>query len=109
MSPRHCDGTIENISTWREVIFGSPRLRRDRRPYNGTVVDAIRMKDAYSKPGSPFRALAGGETGQLYGYIAQAILTPDLITDEMANKLVVGGAYLPAETVARNQVGVAGI
>ena len=69
----------------------------------------------HSKPGYPIQGIfgLGGETkGELVmGCTSpEAILTPDLITDEMANKLVVGGAYLPAETVARAiQVGVAGI
>ena len=100
-----------------EVIFQAHPVPVEVDAYiNGTVVDVHPNEGCViQNRGTLIQGIfgLGGETkGELVMGCASpdAVLTANLITGDMAGKLVVGGAYLPADTVARAvQVGVAGI
>jgi hypothetical protein len=116
--PSPITGTVESISTVTgQVLLREPPRVIDLLGYvDGTVVEihphqGVTVECACSLVQGIFGI--GGET---YGEVAMAVaspdepLTPDRLTSEMKGKLVVGGSFLPAETMAKaRELGVAGL
>lgn len=116
--PSPITGTVESISTVTgQVLLREPPRVIDLLGYvDGTVVEihphqGVTVECACSLVQGIFGI--GGET---YGEVAMAVaspdepLTPDRLTSEVKGKLVVGGSFLPAETMAKaRELGVAGL
>jgi hypothetical protein len=116
--PSPITGTVESISTvtGQVLLREPPRVIELLGYVDGTVVEihphqGVTIECTCSLVQGIFGI--GGETS---GEIAMAVaspnepLTPDRLSPEMKGKLVIGGSFLPAETMARaKELGVAGL
>ena len=111
-------GTVESVSTvtGQVLLREPPRVIELLGYVDGTVVEihphqGVTVECACSMVQGIFGI--GGET---YGEVVMSVgspvepLTPDRLKPEMKGKLVVGGSFLPAETMAKaKELGVAGL
>jgi hypothetical protein len=111
-------GTVESISTvtGQVLLREPPRVIELLGYVDGTVVEI------YPHQGVTVECICSlvqgifGIGGETYGEVVVAVaspdepMTPDRLKPEMKGKLVVGGSFLPAETMAKaKEVGVAGL
>ena len=111
-------GTVESISTvtGQVLLREPPRVIELLGYVDGTVVEihphqGVTVECACSLVQGIF-----GIGGEAYGEVAMAVdspdepLTPDRLKPEMKGKFVVGGSFLPADTMAKaKDLGVAGL
>jgi hypothetical protein len=111
-------GTIESLST----VTGQVLLREPPRVLNllayidGTVVETVPRQGVVVEAACSLVQGIFGIGGEVGGELVVAVQSPDEplgpahLKPEMKGKIVVGGSFLPAETMARAQeVGVAGL
>jgi hypothetical protein len=111
-------GTVESISTVTgQVLLREPPRVLDLLAYlDGLVVEVRPQQGVTVECVCSLVQGIFGIGGEAYGEIVMAVeapdrpLTPDRLTVEMKGKVVVGGSFLSAETMAKaKDVGVAGL
>jgi hypothetical protein len=111
-------GRIESLSTVTgQVLLREPPRVLDLLAYiDGTVVDVIPQQGVVVEATCSLVQGIFGIGGEAWGEIVVAVaspdeaLTPAHVTAEMKGKIVVGGSFLPAETMAKaKEMGVAGL
>lgn len=111
-------GTVESISTVTgQVLLREPPRVLDLLAYvDGLVVEVRPQQGVTVECVCSLVQGIFGIGGEAYGQIVMAVeapdcpLTPDRLTVEMKGKVVVGGSFLSAETMAKaKDVGVAGL
>jgi hypothetical protein len=111
-------GTIESLSTVTgQVLLREPPRILDLLAYiDGTVVEMIPRQGVVVEATCSLVQGIFGIGGEVWGEVVVAVRTPDEplspthVKGEMAGKIVVGGSFLSAETMAKaKEVGVAGI
>ncbi len=111
-------GTIESLSTVTgQVLLREPPRILDLLAYvDGTVVETIPQQGAVVETGCSLVQGIFGIGGETRGEIAAAVQSPDEpltaahLKPDMKGKIVVGGSFLPAETMTRaKELGVAGL
>lgn len=111
-------GIIESISTVTGQILlrEPPRVIELLGYVDGTVVEIHPHQGVTIKCVCSLVQGILGIGGETYGEVAMAVaspeepLTPDRLRPEMKGKLVVGGSFLPADTMAKaKELGVAGL
>jgi hypothetical protein len=111
-------GTIESLST----VTGQVLLREPPRVLNllayidGTVVETIPQQGVVVEAACSLVQGIFGIGGEVWGELVLAVKSPDEplgpvhLTPDMKGKIVVGGSFLPAETMARaKELGIAGL
>lgn len=111
-------GTVESISlVTGQVLLREPPRVLDLLAYvDGRVVEVRPQQGVTIECACSLVQGIFGIGGEAYGEIVVAVegpdcpLTPNQLTAEMKGKVVVGGSFLPAETMARaKEIGVAGL
>lgn len=111
-------GTVESISTvtGQVLLREPPRVIELLGYVDGTVVEIYPHQGVTIECTCSLVQGIFGIGGETYGEVAVAVaspdepMTPDRLKPEMKGKLVVGGSFLPAETMAKAKVlGVAGL
>ena len=111
-------GTIESLSTVTgQVLLREPPRILDLLAYvDGTVVETIPQQGAVVETGCSLVQGIFGIGGETRGEIAAAVQSPDEpltaahLKPDMKGKIVVGGSFLSADTMARaKELGVAGL
>lgn len=111
-------GTIESLSTVTgQVLLREPPRILDLLAYvDGTVVETIPQQGVVVETGCSLVQGIFGIGGETRGEIAAAVQSPDEpltaahLKPDMKGKIVVGGSFLPAETMTRaKELGVAGL
>ncbi|MCP9469514.1 MAG: hypothetical protein NNA31_05875 [Nitrospira sp.] len=111
-------GTVESISTVTgQVLLREPPRVLDLLAYvDGRVVEVRPQQGVTVECVCSLVQGIFGVGGEAYGEIVTAVeapdrsLTPDRLTVEMKGKVVVGGSFLSAETMAKaKEIGVAGL
>ncbi|CUQ67819.1 hypothetical protein [Candidatus Nitrospira inopinata] len=111
-------GTVESISTVTgQVLLREPPRVLDLLAYvDGLVVEVRSQQGVTIECACSLVQGIFGIGGEAYGQIVMAVeapdcpLTPDRLMVEMKGKVVVGGSFLSAETMAKaKEVGVAGL
>ena len=111
-------GTIESLS----VVTGQVLLREPPRVLNllayidGTVVETIPRQGVVVESACSLVQGIFGIGGEAWGELAMAVASPDEplgpghLKPDMKGKIVVGGSFLPADTLAKaKELGVAGL
>ncbi len=111
-------GTIESLST----VTGQVLLREPPRVLNllayidGIVVETIPQQGVVVEAACSLVQGIFGIGGEVWGELVLAVKSPDEplgpahLTPDMKGKIVVGGSFLPAETMARaKELGIAGL
>ncbi|MCP9449289.1 MAG: hypothetical protein NNA21_04400 [Nitrospira sp.] len=111
-------GTVESISTVTgQVLLREPPRVLDLLAYvDGRVVEVRPQQGVTVECVCSLVQGIFGVGGEAYGQIVMAVdapdrpLTPDRLTAGMKGKVVVGGSFLPAETMAKaKEIGIAGL
>jgi len=111
-------GTVESVSTvtGQVLLREPPRIIELLGYVEGTVVEVVPHEGVTIECACSMVQGIFGIGGETYGDVIMAVespaqpLTPDKIQDEMKGKVVVGGSFLPADTMAKAKaVGVAGL
>ncbi len=111
-------GTIESISTvtGQVLLREPPRILELLAYIDGTVVEVIPRQGVVVEATSSLVQGIFGIGGETWGELAMAVkvpeepMTPALLTADMKGKIVVGGAFLPADTMAKaKELGVAAL
>lgn len=111
-------GTVESVSTVTgQVLLREPPRVLDLLAYvDGLVVEVRPQQGVTVECVCSLVQGIFGIGGEAYGQIVMAVegpdrpLTPDQLTAEMKGKVVVGGSFLSAETMAKaKEIGVAGL
>jgi hypothetical protein len=111
-------GTIESLSTVTgQVLLREPPRILDLLAYiDGRVVEVIPQQGAVVEAACSLVQGIFGIGGEVWGELIVAVQTPDEplspahLKAEMKGKIIVGGSFLSAETMARaKELGVAGI
>jgi hypothetical protein len=111
-------GTVESVSlVTGQVLLREPPRVLDLLAYvDGWVVEVRPQQGVMVECVCSLVQGIFGIGGEAYGEIVMAVeapdrpLTPDRLTAEMKGKVVVGGSFLPAETMAKaKEIGVAGL
>lgn len=111
-------GTVESVSTVTgQVLLREPPRVLDLLAYvDGLVVEVRPQQGVTIECTCSLVQGIFGIGGEAYGEIVVAVegsdwpLTPDRLTAEMKGKVVVGGSFLPVETMAKaKEIGVAGL
>lgn len=116
--PSPADGTIESVSnvTGQVILRGEPLPVQVRAFLAGSVVDVLPHEGCSIEAEVTYLQGIFGVGGEAFGLIHMACdtpardLTPDLIRTEMKDRIVIGGARVTAEAIARaKEVGAAAI
>ena len=111
-------GTIESLSmvTGQVLLREPPRILDLLAYVDSTVVETIPQQGVVVEAGCSLVQGIFGIGGEVWGEIAVAVqspdepLTPAHLKPDMRGKIVVGGSFLPAETMTRaKELGVAGL
>lgn len=111
-------GTIESISniTGQVLIRGEPIPVQVQAYLAGEIIEVIPNQGVVVESAAAFVQGIFGVGPEAYGPVRMAVddpgskLTPDLVTEEMRGCIVIGGARMTGETVARAiAVGAAGV
>lgn len=111
-------GTIESLSTVTgQVLLREPPRILDLLAYiDGTVVEVIQQQGVVVEASCSLVQGIFGIGGEIWGEIAVAVkasdepLSPGHLSSSMKGKIVVGGSFLSAETMAKaKECGVAGL
>ncbi|MGQ0665440.1 MAG: hypothetical protein ACT4O4_00240 [Nitrospiraceae bacterium] len=111
-------GTIESLSTVTgQVLLREPPRVLDLLAYiDGTAVEVIPQQGAVVEATCSLVQGIFGIGGEVWGELIVAVQSPDEplspthVKGDMAGKIIVGGSFLSAETMAKaKEVGVAGI
>lgn len=111
-------GRVESISTvtGQVLLREPPRIIELLGYVEGTVVEVVPHEGVTIECACSMVQGIFGIGGETYGDVVVAVespdepLTPDKLTTEMKGKVVVGGSFLPAETMAKaKEIGVAGL
>jgi hypothetical protein len=111
-------GTIESVST----VTGQVLLREPPRELNvlayidGTVVETIPQQGVVVETACSLVQGIFGIGGEVWGELIVAVKSPDEplepahLTPDMKGKIIVGGSFLPAQTMGRaKELGIAGL
>ncbi|MDH5668340.1 MAG: hypothetical protein OEY86_10045 [Nitrospira sp.] len=111
-------GTVESVSTvtGQVLLREPPRIIELLGYVEGTVVEVFPHEGVTIECACSMVQGIFGIGGETYGDMVIAVdspdqpLTPDRLQAEMKGKVVVGGSFLPAETMAKaKEIGVAGL
>jgi len=111
-------GTIESLSevTGQVLLREPPRVLNLLAYIDGTVVETIPRQGVVVEAHCSLVQGIFGIGGEVWGELLVAVATPDEplepghLIPEMKGKIVVGGAFLPAETMAKaKELGIAGL
>ena len=111
-------GTVESVSTvtGQVLLREPPRIIELLGYVEGTVVEVFPHEGVTIECACSMVQGIFGIGGETYGDVVIAVdspdqpLTPDRLQAEMKGKVVVGGSFLPAETMAKaKEIGVAGL
>ena len=111
-------GTIESLSqvTGQVLLREPPRVLNLLAYIDGTVVETIPRQGAVVESTCSLVQGIFGIGGEVWGELSLAVaspdepLTPGHLTPDMKGKIVVGGSFLPAETMAKaKEFGIAGL
>lgn len=111
-------GTVESVSTvtGQVLLREPPRIIELLGYVEGTVVEIVPQEGVTVECVCSMVQGIFGIGGETYGEVVVAVessdqpLTPDRLNTEMKGKIVVGGSFLSAETMARaKECGVAGL
>jgi len=111
-------GTIESLSkvTGQVLLREPPRVLNLLAYIDGTVVETIPRQGVVVEAPCSFVQGIFGIGGEVWGELLVAVATPDEplepghLIPEMKGKIVVGGAFLSAETMAKaKELGIAGL
>ena len=111
-------GTVESVSTvtGQVLLREPPRIIELLGYVEGTVVEVFPHEGVTIECSCSMVQGIFGIGGETYGEVVIAVdapdqpLTPDRLQAEMKGKVVVGGSFLPAETMAKaKEIGVAGL
>lgn len=111
-------GTIESLSmvTGQVLLREPPRILDLLAYVDSTVVETIPQQGVVVEAGCSLVQGIFGIGGEVWGEIAVAVQSPDEplapahLKPDMRGKIVVGGSFLPAETMTRaKELGVAGL
>jgi len=111
-------GTIESLSqvTGQVLLREPPRVLNLLAYIDGTVVETIPRQGVVVECACSLVQGIFGIGGEVWGELLLAVaspdepLTPGHLKPEMQGKIVVGGSFLPAETLAKaKELGVAGL
>jgi hypothetical protein len=111
-------GTVESVSTvtGQVLLREPPRVLELLGYVDGTVVEVYPHEGVTVECACSMVQGIFGIGGETYGEVAVAVespdqpLTPDRLKAEMKGKVVVGGSFLPADTMAKaKEIGVAGL
>lgn len=111
-------GTIESLSavTGQVLLREPPRVLNLLAYIDGTVVETIPRQGVVVETACSLVQGIFGIGGEVWGELVLAVTSPDEplspahLTPDMKGKIVVGGSFLPAETMARaKELGIAGL
>lgn len=111
-------GTIESLSmvTGQVLLREPPRILDLLAYIDGTVVEVIPSQGVVIEASCSLVQGIFGIGGEVWGEIVVAVQAPDEplvpghLKPNMKGKIVVGGSFLPAETMARaKEIGIAGL
>ena len=111
-------GTIESLSevTGQVLLREPPRVLNVLAYIDGTVVETIPRQGVVVEAACSLVQGIFGIGGEVWGELLLAVASPDEplgpghLKPEMRGKIVVGGSFLPAETLAKaKELGVAGL
>jgi hypothetical protein len=111
-------GTIESMSTvtGQVLLREPPRILELLAYIDGTVVEVIPRQGVVIEATCSLVQGIFGIGGEIWGELARAVqvpeepMTPAHLTPDMKGKIVVGGAFLPADTLAKaKELGVAAL
>ncbi|MGC8894365.1 MAG: hypothetical protein ACP5QG_05910 [candidate division WOR-3 bacterium] len=104
-----CDGTIESISAITgQVIMREPPVPIEVKAYiDGKVVEVIEREGVFIETTASFVQGIFGIGGEVVGEIKLVVdspdqeLVPSVITPDAAGKIVVGGSFVPTESMRK--------
>ena len=111
-------GTIESLSevTGQVLLREPPRVLNLLAYIDGTVVETIPRQGVVVEAACSLVQGIFGIGGEVWGELVVAVASPDEplgpghLRPDMKGKIVVGGSFLPAETMAKaKQLGIAGL
>ncbi len=104
-----CDGTIESVSAITgQVIMREPPVPIEVKAYiDGKVIEVVEREGVIIETTASFVQGIFGIGGEVVGEIKLVVdspdqeLAPSLITPDAAGKIVVGGSFVPTESMRR--------
>lgn len=104
-----CDGTIESISAITgQVILREPPVPIEVKAYiDGKVVEVVEREGVFVETTASFVQGIFGIGGEVIGEIGVVVdspdqeLTPSLITPDARGKVIVGGSFVPTESMRK--------